>query len=357
MEGKDETGSVGCVIRMSLTSPKDSPTSRSETNEASSETLDKEQGEEDTITSEKGRKRRKVVYDSKPKKKSPNNKNIGASYQVEISPFLPFESKCKEENPSTLCWIPGRISDENLEKFFIEATKILRDYMQKNNLNFIPVPASDIFLNDCGDEIKTSTSTHKYDLLRECNQDLLLETLHSCDYNSYKALARVQISPVSYLFLLKKEEQRLYNYAYRTYSGALRMIYKHIGNRCYKELVDYFYRFKIPDQFRKFQEKKREQTRDILKTVPATETKEGAILERRLMARSFFSQVQEYLGNEAFVRFGIILESLHTSINNPGEKSDSVSKLKEEVSNMLQGPSYDVLYAKFLEFLPKKLRN
>merc|ERR1712157_392874 len=110
-------------------------------------------------------------------------------------------------------------------------------------------------------------------------------------------------------------DQRAFHSSFRQYCGALRNIQKQNPKKSHKEVIDYFYRFKIPDQFRKFQEKKREQAMDtmerMLKKKNTASSQDNSIPtfahatnERRSTARELLTQVRDTLGEDKYQELG-----------------------------------------------------
>ena len=113
----------------------------------------------------------------------------------------------------------------------------------------------------------SSLTTHKVDALREFNIDALLRNLHVSNYNVRAAIAAIEASPMDYLVAWSSHEKARFNTGFRRYSGSLRAIYKGMGSKSLSDVIDYHYRFKIPDQFRKIQERKREQAIRMLEVI------------------------------------------------------------------------------------------
>ena len=64
------------------------------------------------------------------------------------------------------------------------------------------------------------------------------------------------------------DEKDIFGSGFRRYSGSLRMIAKSIApTKEFKDVVDYYYRFKIPDQFRRLTDMKREQAVRIMECI------------------------------------------------------------------------------------------
>mmetsp|Transcript_31948 Transcript_31948/g.47684 ORF Transcript_31948/g.47684 Transcript_31948/m.47684 type:complete len:257 (-) Transcript_31948:83-853(-) len=246
---------------------------------------------------------------------------------------------------------------------------------------------------------------------RECNVDRLLSLLHDEKYNTKTALLHVSNRPQSCLIIWTNREKELFNAGFRRYCGCLHMIGKCLGAaKSFKDIVDYHYRFKIPDQFRRYQEKKKVQARKMLefvekkrlegvfekngsnsglvgdllsksmdtdvggfggsgamsvssgasvgsgkrirqwsKTGGSTDNKAtGALEERRVTAKSFLLQTRDAIGEESY-------HNITRSLKEYNSQSCSLQDLKDSVVDILK--LHPTLLEQFLEFLPKKYRT
>jgi hypothetical protein len=86
----------------------------------------------------------------------------------------------------------------------------------------------------------------------------VLEILASHVYDTKAALATIQSSLHRITVGWTRPEKDIFDDGFRRNSGSLRIIAKAITpTKTMKDVIDYFYRFKVSDQFRKFQDKKR----------------------------------------------------------------------------------------------------
>ena len=75
-------------------------------------------------------------------------------------------------------------------------------------------------------------------------------------------------------------QKELFEAGFRRYAGSLRMIHKGLGpmtSKSFRDVIDYHYRFKIPDQFRVFQEIKREQAVRMMECIESRRNVNAAI--------------------------------------------------------------------------------
>jgi hypothetical protein len=226
------------------------------------------------------------------------NISIGPDHQVRVLPFVTGQIVASR-NP-TLVWKPASIPQEILDRFLEDASKVLNDYMEQNALvvdnPYTPLPSARVEAmmraENNGQPMTLSrmstasslSSTHNK-LTRECRLDALLTTLNEHSYNPEEALKAVAASPRDYLTIWTKKEKDLFNSVFRRHSGSLRMISKTLaGSKTFKDVVDYHYRFKIPDQFRRYQEKKREQALRMMECVEKRRSFEAPSLPRDVRA-------------------------------------------------------------------------
>ena len=199
---------------------------------------------------------------------------VGPEYQVVVPKFIPNQ-KVVSRNP-TLVWQPGKISDDELDDYFKQAADILTTFLHKHGLTmsepYSPLPSDQMeqVVRDSGTPERlptlstistaSSLSGKRNSLLRECDADSLLFVLGQNMYNIKDALASIEASPRDFVTVWSPHEKERFDSGFRRYSGSLRMIGKGIApTKDFKDTIDYHYRFKIPDQFRRFQDKKREQ--------------------------------------------------------------------------------------------------
>lgn len=209
---------------------------------------------------------------------------VGPQHQVEVPPYDPAKkAEVKSRNP-TMVWKPNNpLSNEQLDEYFAKASDILTPYAEQNQLTmgnhpFTSVSADhmEVLMRNRKNNapltvsaISTASSlssdhkmnSSKNNLLRECDVDALLSLLHEKNYGIAAALEALAAKPLDYLSAWTVSEKEKFDNGFRKYAGALRMIAaKSIGpTKSCQDVIDYHYRFKIPDQFRRYQDKKREQ--------------------------------------------------------------------------------------------------
>lgn len=207
---------------------------------------------------------------------------VGSDHQVSVPPFVPSQqSTIVSRNPVRM-WKPDSISQEGTDDYIEQAAKILTPYLREHHLTqeepYAPFPTKR--MEDLSKLLSrkrlptlssvssvSSLTSEKVDALREFNIDALLRNLHVSNYDVKAAIAAIEASPKDYLVAWSPHEKARFNAGFRRYSGSLRAIYKGMGNKGLSEVIDYHYRFKIPDQFRKVQERKREQAIRMLECI------------------------------------------------------------------------------------------
>jgi hypothetical protein len=210
---------------------------------------------------------------------------IGSDHQVYVPPFVSNQNNYTAivSRNSVRMWTPDKISQEGTDDYIEKAAMILTPYLREHRLTqeepYAPFPTKRMeelskllsrkrlpTLSSVSSA--SSLTTHKVDALREYNVDALLRNLHVSNYNINAAIAAIEASPKDYLVAWSQHEKARFNTGFRRYSGSLRAIYKGMDdNKALPEVIDYHYRFKIPDQFRRVQERKREQAVRMLECI------------------------------------------------------------------------------------------
>jgi hypothetical protein len=228
----------------------------------------------------------------------PNTKGkitIGSDHQASLDGYS-LGQAVVSRNPQ-LVWKKDAGSSVDMDKYLEAAAEVLVEYMSQNSLltqdPYYPLPEEQMnkFLRDRKltkmtlSNLSTGSSMTKTGnkLTRECKLDSLIELLHSKEYNVEEALKAVRESPHEYVTAWTKAERLLFDSGFRRYSGSLRMIRANsLSTKSFKDIVDYHYRFKIPDQFRRYQDKKREHAVRMMEIIENRRTEESIIPPREL---------------------------------------------------------------------------
>jgi len=342
---------------------------------------------------------------------------VGESHQVLVKPFL-GPQEVKSRNPK-LVWSPNKIDEKKLQRFLEDLAKVHSDYLNREGLTsqepYSPLPAeqAEIILRkrlaDYTDSrhnsdatggaegppnpaappkltsSQISTATHlshrPNGLLKECDVDAVLELLHDHNYDTNAALeaAKADLESISSGWI--REEKSIFDDGFR-HHGTLRRVAQAVDTKSMKEVVDYWFRFKIPDQFRLYSNKKREQAIRMMECIEKRRFHEftiggaaaasrinraavaassstsankhwsdispndvtGALEERRQNAKAVWLLCQEKIGREKTGEVARVIREL---------QKDYDEDTKVELFALLKGQSE--LQKRFLEFLPKNV--
>lgn len=209
------------------------------------------------------------------------NTRVGSEHQVHVPPFVPNQT-IVSRNP-THVWNPNQVSREELRAFVTTASTILIPYLKRKGLTHIdpysPLPWDQMeeLSKELGPDRLPTLSTictasslaeKRTDMLREVNADTLLRHLHDHSYNADSALQAIKSSPEKFITSMTRGQKEIVDATFRRYAGSLRMVYKALAPaKTFQDVIDYVYRYKIPDQFRLFQETKREQAIRMLECI------------------------------------------------------------------------------------------
>jgi hypothetical protein len=218
--------------------------------------------------------------------------NIGPDHQVEVPQFR--EGQQVVSRKPQLTWKREQGKSINIDNYLQQASDILLEYLEKNDLlpeePYFPLPHEEMetFLREhqitsmslSNLSTGSSMSEPKNKLTRECKIDSLLELLHSKEYNAEEALKVVRQAPQDYVTSWTRAERQHFNRGFRRYSGSLRMIpTDSLEGKNFKDVVDYHYRFKIPDQFRRYQDRKREHAIRMMHIIESRKNDENSVRE------------------------------------------------------------------------------
>ncbi|KAL7469575.1 hypothetical protein ACHAXS_009824 [Conticribra weissflogii] len=183
---------------------------------------------------------------------------VGPDFQAIVPPESDMNRKrCSQRSP-VMVWDPIYCSDRRVDDFLEEARAILKDHMAAMGIDFFH-DVNGVESPDLETEIKTP---------RECNVDHLLAELHANKYSTRAALRKVSENPEKFMTLWTDDQKDKFDANFRTYREALRMISKNMNDsKSCKDIIDYHYRFKLPENFRRYKVKKREQAQRMMKSV------------------------------------------------------------------------------------------
>lgn len=213
----------------------------------------------------------------------PRNTRVGPEHQVTIPNFDPkIKPRIVSRNPRPV-WKPGKVSREDVKSYMTKAAGILIPYLRRKRLTHTD-PYSPLAWNrmealskEMGKNLLPTLSTictasalseKRTDMLREVDADSLMRLLNDHSYNIESALRAIESSPKKYVTSMTMAQKDVVNAAFRRYAGSFRMVYKALApSKSFQDVIDYIYRYKIPDQYRLFQETKREAAIRMLQSI------------------------------------------------------------------------------------------
>ena len=219
--------------------------------------------------------------------------SVGPKHQVSVPNFVRAEA-VRSRNPQ-LVWKAHAVSEADLQHYLHELATLLNPHQRERGLTlrdpYSPRPADETeraILQDARDHpphhreqglaqlqptgspwIRTGShvssasrlSLKPNALLKECDADAALLFLHDHQYDAGAALAAVRADPARILPTLTRAftnwEKRVFDEGFRGSQGSLSRVASAMDVPM-TSVVDYWYRFKIPDQFRQYRNKKRE---------------------------------------------------------------------------------------------------
>mmetsp|Transcript_12283 Transcript_12283/g.18838 ORF Transcript_12283/g.18838 Transcript_12283/m.18838 type:complete len:682 (-) Transcript_12283:357-2402(-) len=320
---------------------------------------------------------------------------IGPEHQVKVKPFQNGQ-KVLSRKPQ-LVWKKDASTDVDIDKYLERTAEIMFLYLQQNGLlndeEYFPLPHERMEEYTKGisspptlSNLSTGSSMTKNaasKLTRECKIDSIIEVLHNQDYNVDRAVKKIQSNPQLYITSWTRAERNSFQMGFRRYSGSLRMISTNsFVAKSMKDVVDYYYRFKIPDQFRRYQDKKREHAFRMMQIIE-NRRKENSVVssrdngrsqnvaslcndksatdwsklqvsdslsamdDRRALAKELLKDIQFALGTEKMAKICKAIKAYNNR--------SSIVSLRDCVEGMLQ--NHPVLLERFVEFLPKRVRS
>jgi hypothetical protein len=213
----------------------------------------------------------------------PRNTRVGHEHQVTVPKFDPnHKPQIVSRNPKPV-WKPGQASREAVQSYMTKASAILIPYLQRKGLThtdpYSPLAWEhmEALTKEMGvDKLPTlstictasSLSEKRTDMLREVDADALMIHLHEHSYIADDALRAIEAAPKKFVTSMTMAQKDIVDSAFRRYAGSFRMVYKALAPaKTLQDVIDYIYRYKIPDQYRLFQETKREAAIRMLESI------------------------------------------------------------------------------------------
>ncbi|KAL3764277.1 hypothetical protein ACHAWU_004089 [Discostella pseudostelligera] len=172
----------------------------------------------------------------------------------------------------TMVWDPAADAGNSVDEFLEEACSLLI-----NNLNTLGLqPFHD------ANYIESPNTKAEAKKPREVNINALLTELHECRGDVRKAIQKVKSGPEKFMTIWNKSEKEQFDAGYRIYRESIRMIANSVdGSKTCKDAVEYQYRFKFVENFRRFMRKKREKAEEIMATVEDRMLNEALRMDER----------------------------------------------------------------------------
>ena len=202
---------------------------------------------------------------------------VGPNHQADIPPQLDLQRKTSfrglanppSQRMPTMVWDPAADEGAHVDDFLLEACSILMNHLKEIGLE----PFHEVNCIGCPDRDAEAKKP------REAKIDCLLMELHECRGDTSKAIKKISTSPEKYMVLWDKKEKEQFDTSYRVYREAIHMIAKSMGDsKSCKDTVDYQYRFKYGENFRRFLRKKHDTAEEMMKTA------EDRVLNEKLKA-------------------------------------------------------------------------
>ncbi|CAB9523474.1 Mesoderm induction early response 1 [Seminavis robusta] len=199
---------------------------------------------------------------------------VGPKFQVPVPAFdANVKVSSRTRNP-TLVWSASKSpSEESLKEYFEKAAAILTPFAKQQLLVAGAEPfASRPFAQTDKDKrwevsfVSTAAALAALpaeSMYRECDSDALLKNLVDQNYDVEAAVGMVSASPRDFLSRWTLAEREGFDGAFRNHGGSLRSVATSLSSlssdKTHRQIIDYYYRFKIPGQFQRYREKMREQ--------------------------------------------------------------------------------------------------
>lgn len=227
-------------------------------------------GENDDLTEEFPRNLRRYA-------KAPITEGSATEGQIRVGPMhqASVPTLCARTNyvssrpqGAVKVWQGGLIQEAELTSFLESATSLVTCYLKKNG--FHTSPTNNLLKVLIGPRNKEDTSPEQKteEMPKELNIDAILALLHEKSYDCTAALNVIDKSPATFVDLWSKRDRDTYDTGFSKFFSNLRSISKGFDDsKTFKDVVDYHYRHKIPEQFRRYQESKLLQARRMLQAV------------------------------------------------------------------------------------------
>jgi hypothetical protein len=362
---------------------------KSSSNEKDS-SLDEEDEEDDDENSQSSNDYSHVIQEGEGSTRR-GDIQVGDNYQASVGPFVPNQ-KVVSRRPK-LWWKPGCITDDNLKVFTDEVAAIQTPFLLENSMTseepYTPLstsrarefmkyfPEGEILTASHMSSACIALGKDYSKLFKECDVDEVITVLAESEFNASDAISFIRKDHERISSAWTATEREIFDLSYRRNHGNLRVVAQDLMTKTMKQVVDYFYRFKIPDQFRLYQNKKREQAIYLMDCIdkrrrglpipaPKFDESDGESVDGNTKIKS--SQWQEHNVDEGVHsvdrRYNAAKKLLHEVYSQMGEdvfmkvaaavrklRTSHDRTLKESVLRELKG--HPDLQRRFLDFLPR----
>jgi len=193
---------------------------------------------------------------------------VGPMYQASVPALCPkSEANSSRPENAVQVWKGGAIEDTALTSYLDSAVALLTYYLKKNR--FYSPPTNTLLKILVPRKKEENVPERKLDgMPKELNVDAILTLLYEKSYDYTAALNVIEKSPEWFVNLWSKRDRDTYDTGFSKYYSNLRNIARGFGDSVsFKDIVDYHFRHKIPEQFRRYQELKLLQARRMLQAV------------------------------------------------------------------------------------------
>ena len=307
---------------------------------------------------------------------------VGDNHQVKVGPFVPG-LKVASRNP-VLVYKPGCMSEEDQQDFADTLAEFHTQYLHSHQLTTTEEPYTPLTTQRAeallkqekkltGSSLSSSSiflGGKRSSLRKECDVDAVLQVLAEHNYDKNDAMNSIKVDPDFISNSWSPTEREIFDESYSRHQGNLREVAKALApTKNMKQVIDYFYRFKIPDQFRLFRDKKRQQAIRLIETIekrrgnisattskddddaPATRSRwqdtsvddtAQTLSRRRKTAKKILVEIDAVMGKDVLTEIAVGVQKLRSSYNR---------ETKDKLLQLLS--SQPDLQRRLLEFLPR----
>lgn len=217
---------------------------------------------------------------------------VGPKYQATVGPFVPNRRIKTRSRPPKLVYRANALTDSQLESFLQKVAELHTPFLVQHKMTntkdpyillhqerldelAAPFPADTLLTDSLMSTSSSLLGASRVPLRKECNPDALLEFLAEYNYDTDKALEALRaddtlLDVISATSGWTPAEKAVFDAGYRKHEGELREIGDVLfPTKSVQDVVDYHYRCMIPQQFRLYQNKKREQALRIVECIQA----------------------------------------------------------------------------------------